>query len=184
MWAKGGLLILIPSVFLSQFSLFLRTGKTLTPNAIILGGVPGLKEDAMKRTISLALASGLAILVAGCATGTGGGAGGTSAGGAAATSSGGGTQTASAAGIRDFNLQVKCPGIHLEKSKLGWSDDKIMSHENVTPEEIASCEQWSASQPKGYVPPPPPGTPPAKQQAQSGTSAGGAATGNPPTATH
>ena len=132
----------------------------------------------MKRTISLALASGLAILVAGCATG--GGTGGSTSGGAAATSSGGGTQTASAGGIRDFNLQVKCPGIHLEKSKLNWSDDKIMSHENVTPEEIQACEQWSASQPKGYVPPPPPGTAPAPQQAKSGA----APSSNPPTATH
>jgi hypothetical protein len=148
---------------------------------LFLGGVPGLKEDAMKRTISLALASGLAILVAGCATGGGAGSGSSTGGGAAATSSGGGTQTASAGGIRDFNLQVKCPGIHLEKSKLNWSDDKIMSHENVTPEEIAACEQWSASQPKGYVPPPPPGSAPAKQQAQSGGSSAG---GSAPTATH
>jgi hypothetical protein len=135
----------------------------------------------MKRTISLALASGLAILVAGCATGAGGGAGGGTPAGGAAASSGGGTQTASAGGIRDFNLQVKCPGIHLEKSKLNWSDDKIMSHENVTPEEIQACEQWSASQPKGYVPPPPPGTAPAPQQAKS---AGTAPSSAPPTATH
>ena len=73
--------------------------------------------------------------------------------------SAGGTQTASAAGVRDFNLQVKCPGIHLEKTKLKWDDDKIMTHENVTPDEIASCERFTAAQPKGYVPPPPPGTP-------------------------
>lgn len=38
MWAEGGLLILIPSVFLSQFSLFLRTGKTLTPKMRLFSG--------------------------------------------------------------------------------------------------------------------------------------------------
>jgi hypothetical protein len=111
----------------------------------------------MKRTIGFALASGLALLVAGCAAG-GGGAGtatGASAGGESAPA--GGTQTASATGMRDFNLQVKCPGIHLEKTKLKWTDDKIMEHENVTPEEIASCEAFTASQPKGYVPPAPGG---------------------------
>lgn len=120
----------------------------------------------MKRTIGIALASGLALLVAGCATGGGGSAGGGGAGGEAASS--GGTATASAGGVRDFNLQVKCPGIHLEKTKLNWSDDKIMSHENVTPDEIAACERWVAAQPKGYVPPPPPGTAPAAG-ASSGT---------------
>lgn len=127
----------------------------------------------MKRTLGLALASGLAMLVAaGCAA-QGGMGGGASAGPEAATTPSG-AQTASASAgsasaIRDFNLQVKCPGIHLEKTKLNWSDDKIMSHENVTPDQIASCEAWTASQPKGYVPPPPPGTVPAagKQQAQS-----------------
>lgn len=121
----------------------------------------------MKRTIGIALASGLALLVAGCATGGGGSTGGGGAGGEAA-SSGGGTATASAAGVRDFNLQVKCPGIHLEKTKLNWSDDKIMSHENVTPDEIAACERWVAAQPKGYVPPPPPGTAPAAGSASTG----------------
>src|SRR5450755_2485923 len=90
------------------------------------------KEDAMKRTIGFALASGLAFLVAGCAAGGGGAGTGASAGGeASAPAAGGGTQTAAAAtGMRDFNLQVKCPGIHLEKTKLKWDDDKIMSHEN------------------------------------------------------
>jgi len=112
----------------------------------------------MKRTIGFALASGLAFLVAGCAAGGGGAGTGASAGG---EGSAGGAQTASAAGVatgvRDFNLQVKCPGIHLEKTKLKWDDDKIMSHENVTPDEIASCEAFTAAQPKGYVPPPPTG---------------------------
>ncbi len=137
----------------------------------------------MKRTIGIALASGLALLVAGCATGGGGsaGGGGGAAGGEAAAG-GGNTATASNSGVRDFNLQVKCPGIHLEKSKLNWPDDKIMSHENVSPDDIAACERWVASQPKGYVPPPPGGVPAAGgaaaggggQQAQSQGSAGGA----------
>ena len=108
----------------------------------------------MKRTISFALASGLAFLVAGCAPG-GGGSGAASGGGGA---SAGGTQTASnGQQVRDFNLQVKCPGIHTEKTKLKWSDDKIMEHENVTADDIASCEAYTASQPKGYIPPPPSG---------------------------
>ncbi len=115
----------------------------------------------MKRTISLALASGLAFLVAGCA---GGGAGGSSSGTTAAGSAGeaqpavgGGGSPGATTAVRDFALQVKCPGIHLEKTKLKWNDDKIMSHQNVTPEDIASCEQFTAAQPKGYVPPPPAG---------------------------
>ncbi len=112
----------------------------------------------MKRTIGFALASGLAFLVAGCAAGGGGSGTGASTGGEGSASAAG-AQTASAAGvatgIRDFNLQVKCPGIHLEKTKLKWDDDKIMSHENVTQDEIASCEAFTAAQPKGYVPPPP-----------------------------
>ncbi|HLI81551.1 MAG TPA: hypothetical protein VKV03_16300 [Candidatus Binataceae bacterium] len=111
----------------------------------------------MKRTIGFALASGLAFLVAGCAAGGGGGTG-ASTGGEAAGGGASGTQTAAtASGVRDFNLQVKCPGIHLEKTKLKWDDEKIMSHENVTPDEIASCEAFTAAQPKGYVPPPPGG---------------------------
>ncbi len=107
----------------------------------------------MKRTIGFALASGLAFLVAGCAAGGGAGTG---ASGGEAAASAGSAQTASAGpSVRDFNLQVKCPGIHLEKTKLKWDDEKIMAHENVTPADIASCEAFTASQPKGYVPPPP-----------------------------
>lgn len=130
----------------------------------------------MKRTIGIALASGLALLVAGCATSGGGTGGGGSAGGeAAAPGSSGGTTTASVAGVRDFNLQVKCPGIHLEKTKLNWPNDKIMSHENVTEDEINSCEQWVAAQPKGYVPPPPPGVGGAAAGGQQAQSANGSA---------
>jgi len=113
----------------------------------------------MKRTIGFALASGLALLVAGCAAGGGTGASSGGEGSAPAAAAGGGAQTASArSAVRDFNLQVKCPGIHLEKTKLKWDDQKIMSHENVTAEEIASCEAFTAAQPKGYVPPAPGGT--------------------------
>jgi len=118
----------------------------------------------MKRTMGYALASGLALLVAGCAQ-----MGGASSGGASSPAAGG-TQTASAGAVaRDFNLQVKCPGIHLEKTKLKWDDDKIMSHENVTPDDIASCEAFTASQPKGYVPPPPGGTAAAAPAATGGS---------------
>jgi hypothetical protein len=118
----------------------------------------------MIRTIGFALASGLALLVAGCAQ-----MGGASGGGASSPAAGG-AQTASAGPVvRDFNLQVKCPGIHLEKTKLKWDDDKIMSHENVTPDEIASCEAFTASQPKGYVPPPPGGTASAPAPAPAGS---------------
>jgi len=125
----------------------------------------------MKRSIGFALASGLALLVAGCAAG--GGGGGTSASTGAEGSQAAEAQAkqtaANSSGVRDFNLQVKCPGIHLEKTKLKWDDEKIMSHENVTAEEIASCEAFTAAQPKGYVPPPPGGAPAA--QAQGGASA-------------
>jgi hypothetical protein len=147
----------------------------------------------MKRTISFALASGLAFLVAGCAAG-GGGSAAPAGGGASA----GGAQTASAnTAVRDFNLQVKCPGIHLEKSKLKWSDDKIMEHENVTPEDIAACEAFTASQPKGYVPPPPgqaamvgnatsagPGGQPYSGPGSAGAGSTGASQGNPSQGNH
>jgi hypothetical protein len=107
----------------------------------------------MKWTIGLLLASGLAFLVAGCAS--------TGAGGAPAA---GGTQTAAAGGpaggqapsLRNFNLRVKCPGVHELKSH-GWSDQQIMQQLSVDESDIPACEQWVASQPKGYVPPPPPG---------------------------
>ena len=108
----------------------------------------------MKRKIGLALATGLALLIAGCSSqGTSGGAGG--AAGAPAGNTGA-TSTA-----RDFNLVVKCPGVHLLKKK-GWSDQQIMQQESVEAEDIPACEQWVQSQPKGYVPPPPGGAAPAK----------------------
>ncbi len=114
----------------------------------------------MKRTIGFALALGLAVSVAGCASGGAGGAGASS--GTASTAG----ATAQAGGsIRNFNLRVRCPGIHLEKSKLGWSDEKIMGHENVSKDDINRCEAWAAAQPKGYVPPPPPGVKPKSKTA-------------------
>src|SRR5215469_1877765 len=112
----------------------------------------------MRRTIELLLFSaGLAFLVAGCANQGGGTASASApAGGQAAQ---GGTAAAPAAGesMRDFNLRVKCPGVH-ELKQHGWSDAQIIQQLSVTQEDIPACEQWVQQQPKGYVPPPPPGT--------------------------
>src|SRR5437879_5020239 len=112
----------------------------------------------MRPTIGLLLASaGFAFLVAGCAN-QGGGAGASAGAGA---SSGGGATAASAAGgdtsnLRDFNLRVKCPGVH-ELKVHGWSDQQIMQQLSVEQNDIPACEQWVQSQPKGYVPPTPGG---------------------------
>lgn len=105
----------------------------------------------MKRKIELALASGLALLIAGCAGQTGGGS--VAAPGSAASA----TTISEAQTARNFNLAVKCPGVHYLKSK-GWSNQQIMQQENVEEEDIPACEEWVKAQPKGYVPPPPPGT--------------------------
>jgi hypothetical protein len=107
----------------------------------------------MKRKIGLALATGLALLIAGCASqssSSGGAAGGPApaAGPVAATS-------------RNFNLAVKCPGVHWEKTH-GWSTQQIMQQESLDEQDIPACEQWVQAQPKGYVPPPPGGTVAAK----------------------
>lgn len=112
----------------------------------------------MKRKIGLALASGLALLVAGCA--------GQSSTGAAAGSTAPVAST-QASTSRNFNLAVKCPGVHYLKKK-GWSDSQIMQQESVEQEDIPACEQWVAAQPKGYVPPPPPGTPMAAKAPSTG----------------
>ena len=109
----------------------------------------------MKRKIGLALATGLALLIAGCSSqSTSGGAGGSggSGGGAGAPAE----NPAAASTSRNFNLAVKCPGVHWEK-KHGWSDQQIMQQESVEAEDIPACEQWVQAQPKGYVPPPPGG---------------------------
>src|SRR5258706_11263759 len=110
----------------------------------------------MKSMIGLTLATGLALLVAGC---SGQGGNGSFPSGPGDTSS-----TAVRASVpsatRNFNLAVRCPGVHWEKSH-GWPDTQIMQQQSVEQSEIVACEQWAAAQPKGYVPPPPPGVTPA-----------------------
>jgi hypothetical protein len=115
-------------------------------------GVSRLKEDAMKRKIGLALASGLALLIAGCASQGGGTPAASGAGGSAAAAS----AASAPAATRNFNLAVKCPGVHWEKTH-GWSAQQIMQQESIDEGDIPACEQWVAAQPKGYVPPPPGG---------------------------
>jgi hypothetical protein len=119
-----------------------------------------LKEDAMKRKIGLALATGLALLIAGCASQStsGGSTGGGSSGTAAPVSA------AAASTSRNFNLAVKCPGVHWEKVH-GWSNAQIMQQESLEEDDIPACEQWVQAQPKGYVPPPPGGAVAAKAPA-------------------
>ena len=110
----------------------------------------------MKRKIGLALATGLALLIAGCASqSSSGSSGGAGAGGTVGAAPPNNPAAASVA--RNFNLAVKCPGVHLLKKK-GWSDQQIMQQESVEQEDIPACEQWVQAQPKGYVPPPPGGT--------------------------
>ena len=108
----------------------------------------------MKRKIVLALATGLALLIAGCSSqGSGGpfpaGPGQT---GSEATRTG----AAVSSTARNFNLAVKCPGVHWEKTH-GWSDAQIEQQESLEADDIPACEQWVQAQPKGYVPPPPGG---------------------------
>src|SRR5262249_58887646 len=70
----------------------------------------------------------------------------------------GGTAAASSTeSMRDFNLRVKCPGVH-ELKQHGWSDAQIIQQLGVSQDDIPACESWVQAQPKGYVPPPPPGT--------------------------
>ena len=115
----------------------------------------------MKGKIGLALATGLALLVAGCAS-QGGGAGGAT--GAAPA----GAPAASTS--RNFNLAVKCPGVHYLKTK-GWTDQQIMQQESLEESDIPACEAWVQAQPKGYVPAPPPGTVAAKAPSTGGAPA-------------
>src|SRR6202167_5182414 len=109
----------------------------------------------MKRKIGLAMATGLALLVAGCAGQSTSGGGGSAAPAppAAVTST-----------SRNFNLAVKCPGVHWEKTH-GWSNEQIMEQESLEADDIPACEQWVQAQPKGYVPPPPGGAVAAKDPA-------------------
>ncbi|HUY29349.1 MAG TPA: hypothetical protein VMV27_18225 [Candidatus Binataceae bacterium] len=134
----------------------------------------------MRRTIGLLLAAGLAFMVAGCASTSGGGAGTTGTTTAATTGSQAGQQTASvdtSKVARDFNLRVKCPGVHEEKLH-GWSDQKIMTQESVSEEDIPACMTWVQNQPKGYVPPPPAGYV-AKAAPKAAPSAAGASSAAP-----
>jgi hypothetical protein len=108
----------------------------------------------MKRKIGLALATGLALLIAGCASQSSSGGG----GGAPGKESSAPAPTGAAASTaRNFNLAVKCPGVHWEKTH-GWSNQQIMQQESLEEDDIPACEQWVQAQPKGYVPPPPGGT--------------------------
>jgi hypothetical protein len=107
----------------------------------------------MKLSIGVALGSALLLLVAGCAaTDTAPGAGAAPATGAVAAVTG---------SVRDFNLQVKCPGVAYLK-KQGWSDEQIVAQLNMQQDQIPVCIQWVESQPKGFVPPPPGGAAPAQ----------------------
>ena len=105
----------------------------------------------MKTTMGLALASGLFLVVAGCATGGGGApSGGAGAPEKVASAGGGGGS------IRNFNLEVKCPGVNYLKTH-GKSDAEIIEQMQLEQSDIDACVAWQAAQPKGYVPPPPPG---------------------------
>lgn len=115
-------------------------------------------KDLMRRAASLILAIGVAFSLAGCATGRQLGTAASSGVTRSRASSAKSSAKSSAPStdvIKDFDLRVKCPGIHLEKTCLGWSEAKIMKHENVTRDQIARCEAWTYAQPKGYVPDPP-----------------------------
>ena len=107
----------------------------------------------MKRKIGLALATGLALLIAGCASQSSSGGGGAPGKESSAPAPTG----AAASTARNFNLAVKCPGVHWEKTH-GWSNQQIMQQESLEADDIPACEQWVQAQPKGYVPPPPGGT--------------------------
>lgn len=114
----------------------------------------------MKLKIGFALAAGLALCVAGCAGQGGNAASGGSAGGGSAAAMPAQSESVSATS-KNFNLAVKCPGVHWEKTH-GWSNAQIMQQESLDEDDIPACEQWVQAQPKGYVPPPPAGTAPAK----------------------
>jgi len=135
----------------------------------------------MRRTIGLLLATtGLAFMVAGCASTSGGGAGTMPA--ATTTASQAGQQTASvgtSAIDKDFKLRVKCPGIHEEKAH-GWSDQQIMAQESVDEADIPACVSWVENQPKGYVPPPPAGFVPKVPAAKGAAGASGSAPATAP----
>jgi len=116
----------------------------------------------MKRKIGLALATGLALLIAGCSSqSTSGGSTGGSSTAGGSTAGAPPVTGAAATTARNFNLAVKCPGVHWEKTH-GWSNSQIMQQESLEEDDIPACEQWVQAQPKGYVPPPPGGAVAAK----------------------
>src|SRR5260370_10905065 len=134
--------------------------------------MPQFKEDAMKRTLELALASGLALVIAGCSSGSSSTSG--SAGGAESSGQPGQRSLASRVEPVRFDLAVRCPGVHYLVTK-GKSKDEIQGQLQVTDDQINECEKYVASQPKGIVPPPPPGYVAPTQNAQAGGSVGRAA---------
>ena len=130
----------------------------------------------MKRKIGLALATGLALLVAGCSGQ--GGSGGSFPSGPGKTGDATRNEAPASSTSRNFNLAVKCPGVHWEKTH-GWSNQQIMQQESLEEQDIPACEQWVQAQPKGYVPPPPPGTV-ASKGATGGAAGGPGAPGSAP----
>jgi len=110
----------------------------------------------MKRAFEVAVASAVVLLMAGCAAMTGSEP-------QSAASKGAGATVAAATGagsVRDFNIEVKCPGVAYLK-KQGWSDEQIVAQLSMQADQIPACIQWVESQPKGFVPPPPGGAAPA-----------------------
>ena len=87
----------------------------------------------MRRMIGFALASGLALLVAGCA-GQGGGEKFPSGPGETSSAA---VRTNVPAATRNFNLAVKCPGVHWEKTH-GWSNSQIMQQESLDENDISA----------------------------------------------
>jgi hypothetical protein len=120
--------------------------------------VPAIRNARMKSAIATLLACGLAVLAVGCAgAGDRGGIAPSSQAQSPTPAGGRSAISPTAYEIRDFNLRVKCPGIHLAKTELKWSERRIMAHYQVTEDQIARCEAWEAAQPKGYIPIPPSG---------------------------
>ena len=84
----------------------------------------------MKRKIGLAMATGLALLVAGCASQSS-----TTGGGSAAPAQPAAVTSTS----RNFNLAVKCPGVHWEKTH-GWSNEQIMQQESLDEDVVGQLQ--------------------------------------------
>ena len=116
----------------------------------------------MKRTLGLAMGSVLALMVAGCSSGSST----TTSSGDSSGQPASGSLAAKVEPVR-FNLAVRCPGVHYLISKKK-SKEEVEGQLNVTDDQIDECEKYVASQPKGFVPPPPAGyVPPAASTASS-----------------